>query len=130
MQKQVEKFLSGKTTRKARSKLLSGMAIAAALTTTAFGATTAGDFTAINDSAVTDDGSFGDFYVAIISWIQGSLGYVIALLGMIGTLIVYAFTHKGAVLFIGMLLSFFVGGVVGISQTMFLLGTNSFDVAN
>lgn len=105
---------SGKVSRGARNKFLLGAVMSAVVTSSASAATT------------IDDGSFQDFYDAIVSWIQGSLGYVIALLGMIGTLIIYAFTHKGAVLFIGMMLSFFVGGVVGISQTMFNLGAGTF----
>lgn len=105
---------SGKVSRGARNKFLLMSMASAVVASSASAATT------------VDDGSFQDFYDAIVSWIQGSLGYVIALLGMIGTLIIYAFTHKGAVLFIGMMLSFFVGGVVGISQTMFHLGAGTF----
>lgn len=82
----------------------------------------------VNAEAATtiSGGSFDNFYAAIVDWIQGSLGYVIALLGVIGTMIIYAFTHKGSVLFIGMLLSFFVGGAVGISRTMFDIGGSTF----
>jgi hypothetical protein len=105
---------SGKVAHSTRKKAFFILAGMAALATNASAATT------------IDAGSFDDFYGAIASWIQGSLGYVIALLGMIGTLVIYAFTHKGAVLFIGMLLSFFVGGAVGISQTMFKIGSDTF----
>lgn len=105
---------AGKVSGATRSKLMVGAMLSLALGNTAFAATT------------IDDGSFQNFYDALVSWVQGSLGYVIALLGMLGTIIVYAFTHKGAVLFIGMLLSFFVGGVVGISKTMFSIGTGAF----
>jgi len=114
MKKMFNKLNSGKVSDKSRSKLVAGVALSLALGNTAFAATT------------VDDGSFQNFYDALVSWVQGSLGYVIALLGMLGTVIVYAFTHKGAVLFIGMLLSFFVGGVVGISKTMFSIGTGTF----
>jgi hypothetical protein len=107
-------FASGTMKRSTRKKVMAAAGLMALASANANAATT------------IDDGSFQDFYDAMVSWIQGSLGYVIALLGMIGTLIVYAFTHKGAVLFIGMLLSFFVGGVVGISQTMFNLGAGTF----
>lgn len=114
MKNMMKKMGSGKVNGATRSKLMAGAVMAVALSTTASAATT------------IDDGSFQNFYDALVSWVQGSLGYIIALLGMLGTIIVYAFTHKGAVLFIGMLLSFFVGGVVGISKTMFSIGTGAF----
>jgi hypothetical protein len=81
-------------------------------------------------ATTVDDGSFGTLYDAITSWIQGSLGYVIALLGMIGSLIWYMLDGGGSkgwsIIPIGMLLSVLVGGAVGISQTMFNLGSGSF----
>lgn len=110
----LSKLNSGNVNGTMRSKIVAGVALSVALGNSAFAATT------------IDSGSFNNFYDALVSWVQGSLGYVIALLGMLGTIIVYAFTHKGAVLFIGMLLSFFVGGVVGISKTMFSIGTGTF----
>jgi len=77
-------------------------------------------------ATTVDAGSFNNFYDAVVSWIQGSLGLTIALLGMLGTVIVYAFTHKGSTIFIGMLISFFVGGIVSISNTMFHIGMDAF----
>ncbi len=114
MGKALDFLKSGKINRGTRSKV--GIVLGATLVV------------AQSASAATsiDGGSFDNFYDAMVSWVQGSLGYVIALLGMLGTIIVYAFTHKGAVLFMGMLLSFFVGGVVGISKTMFTIGTGTF----
>jgi len=112
--KKVLGSVKGKLSRNSRSKLVLAGIGSMMLAQSASAATT------------IDAGSFDNFYDAMVSWVQGSLGYVIALLGMLGTIIVYAFTHKGAVLFMGMLLSFFVGGVVGISKTMFTIGTGAF----
>lgn len=87
-----------------------------------------------NDSfaaTTVDDGPFATFYDAIVSWIQGSLGYVIALLGMIGALVWYMLKGNGSsgwsIIPIGMLLAVLVGGVVGIAQTMFNLGAGTFN---
>ena len=114
MGKNINSLKKGKISRATRSKIVGAIGASLVLAQSASAATT------------VDAGSFDNFYDAMVSWVQGSLGYVIALLGMLGTIIVYAFTHKGAVLFMGMLLSFFVGGVVGISKTMFSIGTGAF----
>lgn len=117
MGKFIDSIKSGKVSRANRSKMIMGIGASILLAQSA---------SASASAATVDGGSFDNFYDAMVSWVQGSLGYVIALLGMLGTIIVYAFTHKGAVLFMGMLLSFFVGGVVGISKTMFTIGTGTF----
>lgn len=75
----------------------------------------------------TDDGSFDDLYVVFEDWLGGSLGKILALLGFVGTFLVYMMTHKGSVLFIGILISLIAGGLVGISDTFFGIGGSSFD---
>jgi len=78
-------------------------------------------------AADVDDGSFEDLFDVFTSWLGGSLGKLLALLGFAGTFIVYMMTHKGSVLFIGIVISLIAGGIPGISQTFFNAGTNSFD---
>lgn len=77
-------------------------------------------------AGTVDDGSFEDLYGVFQSWLEGSLGKLLALLGFIGTFIIYLMTHKGSVLFVGVIISLIAGGVVGISQTFFNVGTSSF----
>lgn len=79
--------------------------------------------------AADANAGFDSFYTVVKGWVGGSLGYIIALLGMVGTLVVYAFTHKGSVIFIGTLIAFFAGALVGLSQVMFDAGTGTFQAA-
>lgn len=81
-------------------------------------------------NATTANDSFGDLLNLMIQWMQGNLGKVIALFGFIGTFILYAMTHRGSVLFIGVLISIIAGGLVGIVLTFFNIGQNSFQVYN
>lgn len=70
--------------------------------------------------------SFYDLFQLMSAWMQGSLGKVIAIFGFIGTFILYAMTHRGSVLFIGVLISLIAGGLVGIVLTFFNIGQQSF----
>jgi len=71
---------------------------------------------------------------AFVSWLSGSLGYLIALIGMMGTILYYMIfvTSSGkekngmAFIFYGMMVSFFAGGIVGIARMMMGAGANSF----
>ena len=80
------------------------------------------------DSWATSDDSFGDLLGTFIQWLTGNLGKTIALLGFIGTFVIYLFTHKGSVLFIGVLISLIAGGLVGIVATFFNFGANAFQI--
>lgn len=79
-------------------------------------------------------GAMSNFENALVSWLSGSLGYIIALLGMLGTIVYYMLfvpssgnqTNGMAFLFYGMMISLFAGGVVGISKTMMGIGAGSF----
>lgn len=77
-------------------------------------------------------GSFGDIYTVLKAWFQGSLGYIIALIGtMAGLLFAILGEGKfgggiGHTAFYIIVVSFVVGGAVGISQTMADLGRNEF----
>jgi type IV secretory pathway VirB2 component (pilin) len=79
------------------------------------------------DWASSDD-SFGDLLGTFISWLTGNLGKTIALLGFVGTFVIYLFTHKGSVLFIGVLISLIAGGLVGIVATFFNFGSSAFQI--
>lgn len=70
--------------------------------------------------------SFGIFATQLIGWFTGNLGYVIAILALMGSLIIYAFTHKGSVVIIGIIIAFLVGGGVGIARFFFTSGATSF----
>lgn len=73
-----------------------------------------------------EDGAFEDLFNTFKEWLSGSLGKLLALLGFIGTFIIYLMTHKGSVLFIGVIISLIAGGIVGISQTFFTIGEGAF----
>lgn len=78
--------------------------------------------------AFADDGgdSFGDLFTTFSDWLTGNLGKLLALLGFAGTFIIYMMTHKGSVLFIGIVISLIAGGMVGISETFFNAGSSAF----
>lgn len=75
--------------------------------------------------SATDD-SFGVFATELSSWLTGNLGYIIAIVALIGSVILYAFTHKGAVIIIGIIIAFLAGGSVGIAKFFFSEGGASF----
>lgn len=86
-----------------------------------------GSITMASATTTVDDGSFEDLRAVLTSWLQGSLGKILALLGFVGTFLVYLMTHKGSVLFVGILISLIAGGLVGISEVFFNIGTSTFD---
>ena len=61
--------------------------------------------------------SFGDLFTTFTNWLTGNLGKLLALLGFAGTFVVYMMTHRGSVLFIGLVISLIAGGMVGISES-------------
>jgi hypothetical protein len=79
-------------------------------------------------TTTVNNGSFEQLMVVFSGWLQGALGKLLALLGFIGTFIIYLMTHKGSVLFVGILISLIAGGIVGISETFFNIGNSSFTV--
>jgi len=72
--------------------------------------------------------SFGDLYTVFNDWLTGNLGKLLALLGFAGTVIIYMMTHKGSVLFIGIIISVIIGGMAGIAETFFNIGVDAFQV--
>lgn len=99
-----------------KDKLIFAGAVVALIGTNAMASGTTG----------TND-SFGDLFNVFKSWLEGNLGKLLALIGFAGTVIVYMMTHKGSVLFIGIVITLIIGGMVGISQTFFNVGTTAFD---
>jgi hypothetical protein len=90
-------------------------------------ANTSGGYTATVTSTQTgtvntsNDKVFSEFSGEVKSWFSGSLGYLIALFAFTGTVIIYAFTHRHGVLFIGFLISFLAGAgptLAGLSHSM------------
>lgn len=73
------------------------------------------------------DDSFGDLFDVFEGWLAGNLGKLLALIGFAGTFLVYMMTHKGSVLFIGIIISLIAGGLVGISDTFFNAGKTAFN---
>ena len=70
--------------------------------------------------------SFGQLLAQFETWLSGNLGKLLALLGFIGTFIIYLMTHKGSVLFVGIVISLIAGGISGITQTFFDAGATAF----
>jgi type IV secretory pathway VirB2 component (pilin) len=81
---------------------------------------------AMTNSAFASGDSFGDLFNTFSDWLTGNLGKLLALLGFAGTFIIYMMTHKGTVLFIGIVISLIAGGMVGISETFFIAGSSAF----
>lgn len=103
--------------KKGLSKGMIALAVIAASSSAFATTTTFGD---------TND-SFGDLLTTFIGWLEGNLGKLLALLGFIGTFIIYLMTHKGSVLFIGIVISLIAGGLVGIVSTFFSAGHTAFN---
>jgi hypothetical protein len=115
MEKRVEKMEAKKEQNK--MKMLFAGAAVSLLATNSFATTT----------TTGGDESFGDLFTVFEGWLEGNLGKLLALLGFAGTFLVYMMTHKGSVLFIGIVISLIAGGMVGISQTFFGAGTSAFN---
>lgn len=86
----------------------------------------------VSAETTIDGGAFTNFADALTTWVQGSLGYVIALLGTLGSILWYIIGenivgHGGLKsLFVGILVSFFAGGMVNIVQIMMRIGDGTF----
>lgn len=96
------------------------MFVGAAVTLIASNAMATGTGTGVDDS-------FGDLLKVFDDWLSGNLGKLLALIGFAGTFLVYMMTHKGSVLFIGVIISLIAGGLVGISETFFDAGSDAFN---
>jgi hypothetical protein len=76
----------------------------------------------LNVSAfATDVDVFNAFGGEAKSWLTGQLGYLVALFAFMGSVIIYAFTHKHTILFIGFIIAFLAGAgptLAGLSQSM------------
>ena len=77
-------------------------------------------------TATGGNAAFGAFAQEIVSWLTGNLGYVIALFSFFGSLLIYAFTHKGGVIIIGIIIAILVGGGAGITKLFFEQGGSTF----
>ena len=82
--------------------------------------------TAAASATSTGDQGFGTLFTLFQTWLTGNLGKLLALIGFAGTFIVYMMTHKGSVLFVGLIISLLAGGMVGISTLFFNAGSTSF----
>ena len=82
--------------------------------------------TASASAGVAGDAGFATLFGLFQGWLTGNLGKLLALIGFAGTFIVYMMTHKGSVLFVGLIISLLAGGMVGISTIFFDAGVTSF----
>ncbi len=73
------------------------------------------------------DTSFGKLFDQFKQWFQGNLGKLLALLGFAGTFVVYMMTHRGSILFVGIIISLLAGGLIGISGAFFDAGKGAFN---
>lgn len=88
----------------------------------------------VNAATTISDAPFASISDALVAWLSGSLGLMIALFGMMASVLWYL-THffflgektETSGLLKGMVLSFLVGGVVGLVQAMVNLGRGSFN---
>lgn len=117
--KKVEKVEELKKENKTSKILFTGAAISL-LATNSFAGGTGGTGGGADDS-------FGDLFDVFEGWLEGNLGKLLALIGFAGTFLVYMMTHKGSVLFIGVIISLVAGGLVGISDTFFQAGKSAFN---
>lgn len=91
------------------SKVLLGLALVA--------------LTAVEVSAVD---VFTKMSTEVDGWLTGNLGYIIALFAFVGSVIIYAFTHKHSILFVGFLIAFFAGAAGGIAKLSHGMGITAF----
>lgn len=119
-------FLDRLNAKKRYARMLLAGAVAAAATSNAFAAAPGGGGAGAPGFGDKSD-SFGQLLGTIITWMQGNLGKLLALFGFIGTFVIYLMTHKGSVLFIGIIISLIAGGIVGIVQTFFEAGKSAFE---
>lgn len=83
-------------------------------------------------STTVNSGSINNFADVITTWLQGSFGYLIALFGVIGSIMWYILGEnifgQGSLkaLWAGITVSFFAGGIVGMVQAMMKIGDNIF----
>lgn len=59
--------------------------------------------------------------------VKGNMGKFFALLGFVGSFIAYIVSHKGSVLFVGIVISLIAGGFVGIVGSFFNVGAAGFE---
>ena len=77
-------------------------------------------------------GPIQNFSDIVTMWLQGSLGYIIAFFGVFGSIMWYIVGEnilgEGSLrsLWIGITVSFFTGGIIGIVQTMVKIGGGTF----
>ena len=114
------------STKKNVAKLLLAGVATLGLTTAAFAA--GGTPGAGGKSFGDTSDSFGDLLKQFTDWMRGNLGKLLALIGFIGTFVIYLMTHKGSVLFIGVIISLIAGGLVGIVATFFSAGEKAFEI--
>lgn len=124
MRKEVNLAISKEQELDRKEKGLKGLVAVAAL------AVGSSAFATTNTSWADDGDSFGELLSTFIIWLQGNLGKLLALLGFIGTFIIYLMTHKGSVLFIGVVISIIAGGLVGIVGTFWNVGASTFEINN
>jgi hypothetical protein len=77
--------------------------------------------TLLSVSAYAEVDVFNEFGGEAKSWLTGQLGYLVALFAFMGSVIIYAFTHKHTILFIGFIIAFLAGAgptLAGLSHTM------------
>jgi len=98
-----------------RSKLL---AVAALTALAAVGANAADS----NTTSATANQAFGGLYKTFSTFMSNNLGKTLSLLGFIGTVIIYMMTHRGSILFVGIMISIMAGAAVPLANYFFDIG--------
>ena len=73
-------------------------------------------FLSVFSFSATGDASFSALFHDLYVHIIGNIGKFISLFGFGITFLIYLITHKGSVLFLGILLSIIIGMIIGISS--------------
>lgn len=123
--KKIENLEQIKNLENKESKVKKGLVAVAAIV---MGTSAFATATTTTTGWASDSDSFGELLGTFIDWLQGNLGKLLALLGFIGTFIIYLMTHKGSVLFIGVVISIIAGGLVGIVGTFWNVGAATFEI--
>ena len=61
-----------------------------------------------------DPSSLHKLFLSFTTYLLGNIGKLIALLGFMVTFIIYMMTHKGYLLFVGLIMSLIIGSIVGL----------------
>lgn len=78
------------------------------------------------DIAAAQTDPWQNFADLLITWINGNLGKTLTLLGMLISIVILLVTHSWRIFLYGIIISIFIGGLVGIARTFHEAGSAAF----